>query len=63
MYALRGGGDVGLQICERADLRSDEGADGLRVFGVDRLVGPCVSQRGFVVRRGGFWGFLERIVS
>ena len=58
VYALRGGGNVGLQICERAELRCDDGTESLCAPGVESLVG----QRSFVVLHGGYWGFLERFV-
>ena len=56
VYALRRGGNVGLQICERAELRCNDGTESLCAPGVESLVG----QRSFVVLRGGYWGFLER---
>ena len=58
VYALRGGSDVSLQICERAELRCDDGTESLCAPGAESLVG----QRSFVVLRGGYWGFLERFV-
>ena len=59
MHALRGSGDVGLEVGERAELRGDDASERVRALGVERLVG----QRGLVALGGGRRGFLKEVMS
>jgi hypothetical protein len=39
LLPLYSGSDVGFEVCERAELGGDDGAEGLCALGVERLVG------------------------
>ena len=56
IHALRSGGDVGLEVGERAELHSNDASERVRTLGVERLVG----QFGLMGLGRGSWRFLKR---